>query len=271
MKDIFLSKKGIQQILDDISEVAQYLWERGWAERNAGNISVNVTSFFEKSEREEFTSHPAIPLKKKYPDLLNQVFLVTGTGTRMRDMAKDPISNICLVYIGENSSACHIVCNCKTTGSIQPTSELPTHLSIQQLLLQKQAPETVVLHTHVLELIALTQIPTLKSEEALNRLLWGMHPETLIFVPDGIGFVPYSLPGTEKIAEATLKELEKHHVIVWEKHGCMAIGKNLLEAFDTIDILAKSAKIYFLCRMAGSKPEGLNTAQLSEIRSTYLH
>ena len=27
----------------DVAEVAGYLWQRGWAERNGGNISVNVT------------------------------------------------------------------------------------------------------------------------------------------------------------------------------------------------------------------------------------
>jgi len=269
MQDKFLYKKEIQKLLADISEVAQYLWDRGWAERNAGNISVNITEYFDETEMKELSSFPVFTLHKQYPDLVNQIFLVTGTGTRMRDLARNPILNVCLVYIDENTSGCHIFCSDNSTGSIQPTSELPTHLSIQQLLRKKQAPEKVVLHTHVLELIALTQIPSLKSEEALNRLLWGMHPETLIFVPDGIGFIPYTLPGTEKIALATLKGLEKHQVILWEKHGCMAIGKSLPEAFDTIDILAKSAKVFFLCRMAGIEPEGLTPEQLNEIRATY--
>ena len=30
--------------IDRIAEVAGYLWTKGWAERNGGNISVNVTS-----------------------------------------------------------------------------------------------------------------------------------------------------------------------------------------------------------------------------------
>ena len=30
-------------ILHDVREVSGYLWERGWAERNAGNLSIDVT------------------------------------------------------------------------------------------------------------------------------------------------------------------------------------------------------------------------------------
>ena len=36
--------------LKKVSKVAGYLWQREWAERNAGNISMNLTSFFEKEE-----------------------------------------------------------------------------------------------------------------------------------------------------------------------------------------------------------------------------
>ena len=87
-----------------------------------------------------------------------------------------------------------------------------------------------------------------------------------LFVPDGVGFVPYALAGTEDIALATLKKLENHKAVLWEKHGCLAIGKTLSEAFDTLDILAKSTKIYFLCKSTGMEPEGLTPGQLEEIR-----
>ena len=37
-------------------------------------------------------------------------------------------------------------------------------------------------------------------------------------------------------------------------------------AFDTIDILSKAARIYFLVKQAGFEPEGLTDGQLAEIR-----
>lgn len=35
--------ESLDRRIAEVAEVAGYLWERGWAERNGGNISVNVT------------------------------------------------------------------------------------------------------------------------------------------------------------------------------------------------------------------------------------
>ena len=266
--DLF-QKKEIKPVLGQVAGVAQYLWERGWAERNAGNFSVNITSFFQDRELDRFALYPFFPLTKGYPDLSRTIFLVSGTGTRMRDMAASPAENLCLVYISDTGSAYHIVMGNPDGEYVKPTSELVTHLAVQQQLLQKKSPEKVVLHAHVTELIALTQLPPFKTEESLNALLWGMHPETLLFVPAGAGLIPYTLAGTEQIATATLAKLDHHKVVVWEKHGCMAVGQTLADAFDILDIMAKSARIYLLCKSTGMEPEGLTESQLAEIRATF--
>jgi len=39
----FYTDKILKRYALDISEVTQYLWQKGWAERNAGNISVDIT------------------------------------------------------------------------------------------------------------------------------------------------------------------------------------------------------------------------------------
>ncbi|MGD2034321.1 MAG: class II aldolase/adducin family protein, partial [Bacteroidales bacterium] len=63
-----------------------------------------------------------------------------------------------------------------------------------------------------------------------------------------------------------IESFQKHDIVVWEKHGIFAIGKNIIETSDNIDIVCKSAKIWFLCRSAGFEPEGLTEAQLDELR-----
>jgi rhamnulose-1-phosphate aldolase len=265
--DIF-QKKELKPVLLQITGIAQYLWDRGWAERNAGNFSINVTGFFNDKELDRLSSYPFLPLAKRYAGLTRNVFILSGAGTRMRDIARAPAENICFVYIGESGSAFHMIEENQERAFVKPTSELATHLAIQQQLIQKKSSEKVVLHAHVTELIALTQLPPFTSEYTINMLLWGMHPETLLFIPDGVGFIPFKIPGSENIAMATLKGFENHKVVLWEKHGCMTIGNSIGEAFDHLDLLAKSAQIYFLCRSAGMEPEGLTAAQLQEIRDS---
>ena len=265
--DIF-QKKEMKPVFAEVAATAQILWERGWAERNAGNFSINVTGHFSEKELDRLSAYPFFPLSKNYPGLSRTLFLISGTGTRMRDMAKNPAENVCFVYVSDSGSAYHIINVNHEVSALRPSSELATHLAIQQQMLQQKTGEKVVLHAHVTELIALTQLSAFTTENAINTLLWGMHPETLLFLPAGIGFIPFTIPGTENIATATLRGFENHKVVVWEKHGCMSLGLSFPEAFDHLDILAKSARIYFLCKSAGMEPEGLKPGQLQEIRKT---
>ncbi len=244
----------IQETLREMAEVAGVLWERGWAERNAGNMSKLV-----RGRDGEMVRWRDGEVESGQ---VQHLFLVSASGCRMRELAKDPGGNVCVLGVDDDGQA-EVLSD--DNGKLKPTSELPTHLAIQQMLIRKNAPEKAVLHTHVTELIALTQIEQFKSEDAINQMLWGMHPETKLFIPDGVGFIPYTLPGTRHIGELTRKCFESHQVVIWEKHGCMAIGVSLTEAFDLIDILAKSARIWFTCKSAGFEPEGLSAGQIIEI------
>ena len=64
----------------------------------------------------------------------------------------------------------------------------------------------------------------------------------------------------------TIKALKTHQAAIWEKHGIFAIGDNPYDTFDLIDILGKSAKIYFLTRSSGHEPQGLSDEQLQVLK-----
>lgn len=252
----------MKNITGDVSTVAGWLWQRGWAERNAGNISVRLAA-------EELPSFPGehsalLPLPGRCETLAGFCFLVTATNTRMRDVAARPLETLLLIRISDDGTGYQILSPPGETA-LRPTSEMHTHLCIHEMLILKRPDHRVVIHTHVTELIALTQIREFCDGQKLNSILLGMHPETKVFVPDGVGFVPYNLPGTRAIGEATVKALEDHSAALWEKHGLFATGRDPLQTFDMIDILAKSASIWFICRSAGYEPEGLTETQLNEL------
>jgi rhamnulose-1-phosphate aldolase len=95
-------------------------------------------------------------------------------------------------------------------------------------------------------------------------------PETYIFCPKGLGIVPYALPGSQQLAENTLEQLRSHDVVLWEKHGVLAVGKDPVEAFDMIDILNKSAQIYMSARAMGFVPAGLTSEQMEELKKNFI-
>ena len=265
MKDLFKHNKPLNSIILETAEVAGYLWQRGWAERNAGNISINISEIVD-IEITDYSPLPFLDLPFSYPKLADCSFLVTGTGKRMRDLAHEPMKNAFILRVNQEANGYWILSQKAGSGSFLPTSELPTHLGIHQLIAERESSEKVVMHAHTTELIALTHAEEFCNQDSLNNLLWGMHPETIVFVPKGVGFVPYMRPGSVEIAVETIKALQNHDVALWEKHGVFAIGKCVGKTFDVIDILAKSARIYFMCQSANILPKGLTNIQLSDLK-----
>ncbi len=246
-------------LFSEIKQIAGYLWKRGWAERNAGNFSVRLVAEITRPKERSY------PLETHFPQLANQVFLVSTKGSYMRNMAKHPKRHTLFIQIGPQGSDYHVIHRNKHVANLEPTSELIAHLSIHNMLIAKGSKNRVVMHTHVTELIALTHITAFCGENALNELLWSMHPETIMFVPDGVGFVPFELPGSKVIADITTQSLQTHDVAVWEKHGAFSVATSLEACFDTLDILAKSARIYFMVKDQ-NVPTGLSSEQLEKLR-----
>lgn len=251
----------LEPIVDEIAVTASYIWERGWAERNAGNLSVNVTDLFTQPEFDIFEESIIRPLPLNCPSLAGQVLLVTTSGSRMRDISKNPWDYLCLLKVSAGGN-CFSQCPDKGCAA---TSEIPTHLAVQDMFLQTNSTSRVLLHAHATELIALTQIRELCSADVLNHLLWSMHPECHLFIPAGVTFIPYDLPGTSDIALASVNALKDRSIALWEKHGVLSSGLTVTEAFDNLDLITKAARIYFLVKSTGHEPEGLTSKQLDEL------
>lgn len=262
MNEIKINNPALKPLFRELKQIAGYLWERGWAERNAGNISVNISELLNEQNQ---VSADYTPMPVAYPLLANMSFMITVSGSRMRNIAQKPLRSILLIKLNrEGNSYCTLGEDNRETR-LSPTSELHTHLAMHQLFVQQKTNQKAIIHAHATELIALTHEKTLCNESALNLLLWSVHPETITFLPEGVGFVPYILPGTEDIASETRMALKNHKVIVWEKHGVFSTGKTLTEAFDFIDILSKSAAIYFTCKSAGIQIEKFPDSELEKL------
>ncbi len=265
LKDLVCERPALAAIIEEMLQVSGYLWDRGWAERNAGNLSVDITEHMSEYTP-ELSSGSFRELEFAYPVLANRYFLVTGSGRRFRDVARDAACNVCILRMSDEGSGYHLVWGGEAGPDFKPTSEFPTHLRIHENLRDSDAVEKVVLHTHPAELIVLTHLPEYREEAALNQALWCIHPEVKINLPKGVGFVPYGVPGSEALAQASVKCFVRgYSVVLWEMHGCVAKAKQPTEAFDLIDITAKAASMVLMCRSVGHVPTGLSKEQLDEL------
>ena len=261
MKSILENRPALAKEIDKVAEVAGYLWQNGWAERNGGNITVNITEFVD----DEIRTLPAISEVKHIgtvlPHLKGCYFYCKGTGKRMRDLARWPMENGSVIRILDDCESYVIIAD----NAVQPTSELPSHLTVHNHLIEKGSNYKATVHTHPIELVAMSHNKEFLGKDVLTNILWSMIPETKAFCPLGLGIIPYTMPGSVELADATLKELDNYDVVLWEKHGVFAQGLDVMDAFDQIDVLSKSAKIYVNSCAMGFKPEGMTQQQMKDM------
>lgn len=252
--------------IEQVAEVAGYLWQKGWAERNGGNITVNITDSVGPDVRKAAAIAGPFEIGLTLSEIKGCYFYCKGTGKRMRDLARDPMDNGSIIRITDDCAHYEIVAD----KPVMPTSELPSHLAVHAHLIAKGSPYKASLHTHPIELVALTHCKKWLEKDAATRMLWSMIPETKAFCPRGVGVVPYQLPGSVTLSNATIKALDDDYdVVMWEKHGVFAVDVDIMSAFDQVDVLNKSALIYIASRNMGFEPEGMTDAQMKEMSEAF--
>lgn len=261
MKSILENRPALAKEVNKVAEVAGYLWQKGWAERNGGNITVNITEYIDDEVRTMAPISDVMPIGVTLPHLKGCYFFCKGTNKRMRDLARWPMENGSIIRILDDCASYVMIAD----APVKPTSELPAHLSVHNYLIGKGSPYKASLHTHPIELIAMSHSKKFLQKDVMTNLLWSMIPETKAFCPRGVGIIPYQLPGSVELADGTLKELDDYDVTLWEKHGVFAVGTDIMEAFDQVDVLSKSAQIYINCKNMGFEPDGMSQEQMHEM------
>lgn len=245
--------------IEQVAEVAGYLWQKGWAERNGGNITVNITDSVDEQTRNLSALAGPFRIGMKLPSLKGCYFYCKGTNRRMRDLARFPMENGSIIRILDDCESYEIIAD----KVVMPTSELPAHLSVHNYLIQKGSPYKASVHTHPIELVAMTHSQKWMQKDYATRVLWSMIPETKAFCPKGLGMVEYMMPSSVELAEATIRAIDDDYdVVMWEKHGVFAVDVDAVAAFDQIDVLNKAAQIYISARNMGFEPEGMTDEQM---------
>lgn len=265
MKSILENRPALAAKIGDVAEVAGYLWQKGWAERNGGNITVNITADIDDQIRAMAPLDAPVAIGLTLPRLKGCYFFCKGTNRRMRDLARRPMENGSVIRILDDCASYQIIAD----NPVCPTSELPSHLSVHDQMIASGNGYTAAIHTHPIDLVAMTHNPAFLEKDVLTNLLWSMIPETRAFCPKGLGIARYCLPGSLDLARATLEQLREYDVVMWEKHGVFAVGADVMQAFDQIDVLSKSAQIYLTARAMGFTPTGMTPKQMDELKRAF--
>ncbi len=245
-----------EDLITTVARVSRDMWDKGWIEANGGNISVRLDDE-EKASLTEKAKGDWIDLPTEYPDLENDVFLISGTGKFLRNIELAPLENLGFIKLNDKGSAYTIVGG--FTKGASPTSELFAHLGSHSSI--KETGRRVVIHNHATNLITLTLVEELTTEK-LSKLLWQMQTESMVVFPKGIEFIPWLVPGSMEIGIETARACQKRDMAVWQHHGIFATGKDPDEAMGRIHVAEKAAEIYLKAKAAGGINSVISDGQL---------
>ena len=228
---------------------------QGWHERNGGNLSYRIRPEEVEAVKEDFEPKEWQPIGTSVPKLAKEYFLVTGSGKYFRNVIIKPEDSICIIELDEKGENYRIVWGLVNGG--RPTSELPSHLMNHEVkMIATGGKHRVIYHAHTTNIIALTFVLPLE-DKVFTRELWEMSTECPVIFPEGVGVVPWMVPGGRDIAVATSELMKKYNLAIWAHHGMFASGEDFDLTFGLMHTAEKSAEI--LVKMLSMQPNKRQT------------
>jgi rhamnulose-1-phosphate aldolase len=147
------------------------------------------------------------------------------------------------------------------------TSEFNSHLAVHYD--QIRASNTnfhAVIHAQPMHLTYLSHIPRYQDQRYLNQHLLRWQPETIVNRPEGIGFIPFCIPGSPELMAGNVESLRTHRVVIWAKHGVMARSDvTVKRAADRVEYAETAARYEYLNLSIGEVGEGLSAEEIRGI------
>lgn len=251
----------------EMAEITYHMWRLGWDERNGGNISylldeAEVLKYLGAGQGEKTRS---IPLSFPVKELAGKYFIVTGSGKYFRNVISDPAANLGIVRVAADGERVDVLWGLRD-GAV-PTSELASHFMSHIERLKADPEHRIVMHCHATNALAMTFIHDL-DEKKLTKTLWEMCTECLVVFPDGVGIVPWMVPGSPEIGRATAAKMRDHRVVIWPQHGIFGSGRTMDETFGLIETVEKAAQIYMLVAHHPIK-QRITDAQLLDLAKAF--
>jgi rhamnulose-1-phosphate aldolase len=258
----------LDDLLEMIGEAGYHLAEIEASEGAAGNISICMRWPIEPRTR--FPVEEEIELPQAVPELVGATFIVSGSGRRLRELREEPPVHLACLIVNEGGETAKMY-SAYHRRFERVTSEFNSHLAVHyDQILSTNTNFHAVIHAQPVHLTYLSHIPRYQNEETLNKNLLRWQPETIVNLPEGIGFIPFLIPGSQDLMAANVRSLREHRIVIWAKHGVMARSDvSVKRAADRVEYAETAARYEYLNLLVGEIGAGLSVEEIRAICSTF--
>lgn len=254
----------LAELMSLIGDAGRRLAEIEASEGAAGNISVYLG--WPVDPRREFPLVEDILLPETVAALAGGRFLVTGSGRRLREVSLDPAANLGFVEIGEDGRSARLHTSPRRLFE-RLTTEFNSHLAVHEEQVERCGHNFhALIHAQPLYLTYLSHIRRYQDTTYLNRHILRWQPESIVNLPQGVGYIPFLLPGSPDLMRATVSALETHRVVLWGKHGVMARSDTSVKrACDRVEYAEVAARYEYLNLTNHGLADGLSDEEIRAI------
>jgi rhamnulose-1-phosphate aldolase len=255
-------------ILYQLGQAGARLAEIGAAEGAAGNISVclrnplDISALFPQEQEFELPHH--------VPELAGMMLIVSGSGRRLREITESPLGNLACVVVEEGGRKGKMFTSLQRQFQ-RVTSEFNSHLGVHADRMRSTGIQLhAVVHAQPVHLTHLSHLAEYQNEKTLSRRLLRWQPEAILNMPEGIGVIPFLLPGSAQLVVETKLSLRTHRIVIWARHGVMTrADDSILHASDLIEYAETAAHYETLNLLADSPSDGLSAEEIREIANSW--
>lgn len=258
----------LSELLALIGEAGRRMSEIEATEGAAGNISLYIG--WPLDPRRTFSKVETIPLPEPIPELAGKSFIITGSGRRLREIIDNPAGNLGFLTVNEGG----------TTGLLHTapgrlferlTSEFNSHLAVHRDQVRLTGTNFhAFVHAQPPYLTYLSHIAKYRDEKFLNQHILRWEPETIVNLPEGVGVIPFKLPGSAELMAATVQSLRTHRIVLWSKHGVVARSDiSVKRASDRIEYAETGARYEYMNLASRESGEGLTVEEIRTICATF--
>lgn len=254
----------LAELLELMGEAGARLSEINASEGAAGNLSVFIG--WPVEPRRTFPIVETIQLPCPAPHLEGGSILMSGSGRRLREILSDPVDNLGFVTIEPGGLTGKLFTSPRKLYA-RLSSEFNSHIAIHE----DQAAATAtnfhaVAHAQPRFLTYLSHVAQYRDELYLNRRLLRWQPELIVNLPEGIGLVPFQVPGSPALMQATVELLRKHSIAVWSKHGVVSRSDiSIKRTVDRIEYAEAAAHYEYLDLANHAQADGLTPDEIRAI------
>lgn len=141
--------------------------------------------------------------------------------------------------------------------NLTPHLKLSIETEMHRSVLLARPDINAVIHAHPVYASSFATALPCQIDTTLNAELY--------YVLGEVANVPYRLMGTTELAQIVADHIKDHNALLMENHGAVAVGTELLNAFDRIELLERAALMTLITQNI-KESRGLSAEQIAEIK-----